>query len=331
MTTLRPGRDEDAGGFIALITACWSEYPGCIMDVDGEVPELRALASHYAARGGALWAAEAAGAVVGMVSTAPLQSDAAWEIGKLYVARGQRGTGLAHRLLDAAEAHARAAGAQRLVLWTDTRFDAAHRFYEKRSFVRAGSIRILDDISRSLEFRYAKPLVGMAVEVLDAAAAASAERRLAELLCACVAGGAAVSFVPPLSLEAARAFWRRAAAQVATADRLLLVAWVDGVITGTVTLDLATPPDQRHRAELQTLLVDPAARRRGVGRELMLRAEQAALRVGRRLLTLETNAGGIAEGLFRALGWTEAGRIPGYAVDPDGTPKDSVFFYRTPA
>ncbi|MBX6374229.1 MAG: GNAT family N-acetyltransferase, partial [Acetobacteraceae bacterium] len=55
---LRPGRDDDAEGFIALIGACWAEYPGCVLDVDGEVPELRALATHFARQGGALWAAE---------------------------------------------------------------------------------------------------------------------------------------------------------------------------------------------------------------------------------------------------------------------------------
>jgi hypothetical protein len=51
---LRPGRDDDAAGFIDLIAGCWAEYPGCVMDLDGEVPELRALASHYAGQGGAL-------------------------------------------------------------------------------------------------------------------------------------------------------------------------------------------------------------------------------------------------------------------------------------
>jgi hypothetical protein len=42
---IRPGRDSDAAGFIALIGACWAEYPGCVLDVDGELPELRALAT----------------------------------------------------------------------------------------------------------------------------------------------------------------------------------------------------------------------------------------------------------------------------------------------
>ena len=186
---VRAGRNSDAEGFIALIGGCWSEYPGCILDVDGEVPELRSLASYFGDAGGALWAAEQGGQVVGMAAARPLGHDRAFEICKVYVAKQARGTGLAHELLERAEAYARAAGAERLVLWTDTRFEAAHRFYEKRGFVRQGSIRILDDISNSLEFRYVKPLTGLVVEALDAAAAASAERRLSDILIACVESG----------------------------------------------------------------------------------------------------------------------------------------------
>ena len=54
---LRAGRDEDADGFISLIGDCWAEYPGNILDVDGELPELRALASYFSDAGGMLWAA----------------------------------------------------------------------------------------------------------------------------------------------------------------------------------------------------------------------------------------------------------------------------------
>jgi GNAT superfamily N-acetyltransferase len=326
---IRPGRDADAAGFIALIGACWAEYPGCVLDVDAEAPELRALAAHFAAAGGALWAAERDGAIRGMIGTRPLGDDAAWEICRLYVAADARGAGLAPRLLAMAEAHARAAGAQRLVLWTDTRFSRAHAFYEKHGYVRQGAIRILDDLSKSLEFRYAKPAVGLVVEALDAAAAASAERRLAEILVACVEAGAAVSFLRPLPLEAARAFWRKAAAAVATGSRVLLAAWQDGALVGTVQIDCGTPQNQPHRADVAKLLVDPAMRRQGIGRALMQRAEQAAHRLGRSLLVLDTRAGEAAEPLYRALGWQEAGRIPGYALNPDGGGlHDTVIFWK---
>ncbi len=328
MTRIRAGRDTDADGFIALIGACWDEYPGVVLDVDGEMPELRALASCYADKGGALWAAEAEGRIVGMVAIVP-RGGGAWEICRLYVLPSLHGSGLGHRLLDMAEARALAAGAERLVLWSDTRFDRAHRFYEKRGFVRRGPIRVLHDISNSLEFGYAKPVAG--IETLDAAAAASAERRLAEILCACVDAGASVSYLPPLAPDTARAFWKRMAADVAAGTRMLLAAWDKAALVGTVMLEFASSPNQPHRAEVQKLLVHPAARRRGVARALMARLETEASSVGRTLLTLDTRAGDAAECLYRDMGWHEAGRIPGYALNADRTPCDTIFFWKNPA
>jgi GNAT superfamily N-acetyltransferase len=325
---LREGRDADAEGFIALIGGCWAEYPGCVLDVDGEVPELRALATYFAKDGGRLWAAEQDGVVVGMAATRPLGHDEAWEICKVYVAKSARGSGLAHRLMAAAEAHARASGAARLVLWTDTRFEAAHRFYEKRGFVRQGSIRILDDLSNSLEFRYAKPLRGLMVEALDAAAAASAERGLAALLVTCVADGASLTWLPPLPPAVAQGYWKGVSSAVALGKAVLLVAWLEGELVGTVQLHLDTPQNQPHVAELQKLMVAPAARRQGVGRALMRRAEQAARGIGRRMLVLDTRAGSAAEALYRDTGWTRLGTIPGFELGAGGAPCDTVFFWK---
>jgi len=325
---IRPGRDDDAEAFIALIGGCWTEYPGVILDVDGELPELRALATYVAAKHGALWAAEADGGVVGMIAVFPGSGPDVWEIGKLYVARPWRGSGIAHRLLDAAEGHARAAGASRIALWSDTRFAAAHAFYEKRSYLRSGPIRALDDVSNTLEFHFAKPLTGIVVEPLGAAQAESAIRRFAEVLCACVATGASVSFLDPLPIEQARAFWKRRAADVARGTRVLIGAWLDGALVGTVTLDFDLPQNQPHRAELQKMLVHPDARRRGVGRALIAAGEAETLKAGRRLVTFDSDAAGLGPPLYRAAGYQEAGIIPGYALFADGRPCDTIFFYK---
>ncbi|HTW70517.1 MAG TPA: GNAT family N-acetyltransferase [Acetobacteraceae bacterium] len=335
---IRPGRDADADALIAVIAACWAMYPGVRMDVDGEMPELRALASYYGKAGGALWVAEDGGAVVGMAAVRPHVAGArrgaghdagpsnGWELCRVYVHPSQHGSGLGHALVDAAEAHAIAAGATRLMLWSDTRFDRAHRFYEKRSYVRAGPIRVLQDISHSLEFAYAKPVNG--VEVLDAAGAASAERRLADILVACVDGGAGLSFLPPLAPSVARAYWKRVAGQVASGARILLCGWVKGVLSGAVMLDLGMPQDQQHRAEVKKLMVHPDARRRGLGRALMQRAEEEAVLARRSLLTLNARAGAVAEQLYRAMGWQEAGRVPGHTMTADGIPSDTLIFYK---
>lgn len=327
---LRPGRDEDEAAYIRLIGDAWAEFPGVVFDVDAELPELRALASYFEEKGGILWLAEGEDGPLGMVATRPLREDGAWEICRMYVAQAARGTGLAHRLLTQAEDHARAQGAERMVLWTDTRFNAAHSFYEKRGYVRQGAIRILDDLSKSLEFRYAKPARGLVVEALDAAAAASAERRLSEILIACVADGASVTFLPPLAPEKSRGFWKRISSEVAQAHRVLLGAWWQGALVGTVQLDLATPENQQHRAEVTKLLVAPAFRRRGVGEALMRRAEQAALRLGRTLLTLDTRVGDEGERLYRRLGWQEGGCIPDYARDASGRTFATRFFFKRP-
>jgi GNAT superfamily N-acetyltransferase len=323
---IRAGRDSDAEGFITLIGACWAEYPGCVMDVDGEVPELRALATYFADKGGMLWVAERDGQVAGMVGTRPIE-DGGWEICRMYLAAGERGTGLARRLLDTAEAHAKAAGATRLVLWSDTRFDRAHCFYEKQSYVRQGAIRALGDLSNSLEFGYAKPARGLVVEALDAAAAASAERRLSEILVGCVDAGASVYFLPPLAMDTARGFWRHVARDVATGGRVLLAAWLDGRLVGTAQLGLDMPENQPHRADVMKVLVDPAARRAGIGRALMQRIETAAQAHGRRLLVLDT-AGDAGENLYRATGWQEAGTIPGFALDGRGGELATTFFWK---
>jgi GNAT superfamily N-acetyltransferase len=212
------------------------------------------------------------------------------------------------------------------MLWSDTRFDRAHRFYERRSYVRHGAIRVLHDISNSLEFAYAKPVCG--VEVLDAAAVASAERRLADILCACVDAGASVSYLPPLGADVARRFWRGMAADVAAGTRIVLAAWDEGRLVGTVMAEFASSPNQPHRAEVQKLLVHPGVRRRGLGRSLMSRLENEALRAGKTLLTLDTRADDGGEALYRAMGWHEAGRIPGYALNADRAPCDTIFFWK---
>jgi GNAT superfamily N-acetyltransferase len=324
---IRAARDADAAAIVDLVGTCWREYPGCVVDIEGEAPELFAIATHASGRGGAAWVAENDGAVIGLACVWPAQ-DGAWDVAKLYVAAAHRGSGVAHRLIDAAEQFARANGGTRARLWSDTRFDRAHRFYEKRCYVRAGGIRALADKSHSIEFGYAKPLTGIAIQRLDAAAAASAEAALARVLVACVETGASVSFLPPMALPTALAFWKKVSGAVARGEKILLAAWSDGDLVGTVQLDLATPENQPHRADVAKMLVHPAARRRGIGRAMLDRIEAEARAAGRWLLTLDTLAGDDGEKLYRAAGWTDCGRIPDYALNAERIPFPTVLFFK---
>ena len=154
------------------------------------------------------------------------------------------------------------------------------------------------------------------IESVPASPPAEDIERLAEVLHAAVHAGASVSFVVPFSLDDARAFWRDVLPHIAAGTRRVLIARLDGKIAGTVQLDLATPPNQRHRAEVLKLLVHPDARRRGIARALMLALEDVARAEGRTLLTLDTRTGDRAEPLYLSLGYVLAGIIPSYARGP---------------
>ena len=151
---------------------------------------------------------------------------------------------------------------------------------------------------------------------------------LAAVLADCVAGGASVSFMAPFPHEQARAAFESVAADVDAGRRLVLAAFADGRIVGTVQVVLALPPNQPHRGEIAKLLVHRSARRRGVAQRLMERAEVEALAEGKTLLVLDTVTGDAAEGLYERLGWTRVGEIPGYALYPDGRPCSTTVFYR---
>lgn len=145
---------------------------------------------------------------------------------------------------------------------------------------------------------------------------------LAQLLVAAVnRGDTSLSFLPPLPLADAERFW-------AEPHPLHFVAEQDGELAGTVELRLAWQPNAVHRAEVVKLIVDPRARRAGLGRALMQRCEDEALRRGRTLLILDTRGGDVSNDFYLALGWTRAGSIPGYVRERDGALRATVIYYK---
>jgi GNAT superfamily N-acetyltransferase len=150
---------------------------------------------------------------------------------------------------------------------------------------------------------------------------------LAHLLIDCVDGGASVSFMSPLSLDKALAFWRGVADGVKHEARALILAEEDGRCIGTVQLVLNLPENQPHRADLSKMLVHRRARRRGVGVALLRAAEELARELGKSVLVLDT-ANADAERLYTRLGWIRVGVVPDFALLPGGGFCDTTFFYR---
>jgi len=154
-------------------------------------------------------------------------------------------------------------------------------------------------------------------------------RGLAQVLCDCVAGGASVSFMQPLSIERAEGFWRDVAAGVVRGERALLVAEdAGGGIVGTVQLVLAQPENQPHRADVAKMLVHRRARRQGLAAALMRAVEREAALEAKSLLLLDTVTGGDAERLYERLGWQRCGVIPDYALWPAGGLCATTVFFK---
>lgn len=152
-------------------------------------------------------------------------------------------------------------------------------------------------------------------------------RALAGVLVDCVEGGASVSFMQPLAHEKALAFWRGVAESAARGERALLVAEDELGIVGTVQVVLAMAENQPHRGDISKMLVHSRARRQGLGEALMHAAERVAEECGKTLLVLDT-ASPDAERLYERLGWQRCGRVPGFALWPQGGLCDTTFFYR---
>ncbi len=175
----------------------------------------------------------------------------------------------------------------------------------------------------------AAPDGGVSVRRLDVADAAEAVPALAQLLVDCVEGGASVSFMLPITIEKARAFWRTIADGVARAERVLLVAEdAEGHVVGTVQLVLALPENQPHRADVAKMLVSPSTRRRGIAEQLLHAVEVEAVREGRTLLVLDTVTGTSAYRLYTRNGWQRVGEIPDYALMPNGERCPTTIFYK---
>jgi ribosomal protein S18 acetylase RimI-like enzyme len=151
---------------------------------------------------------------------------------------------------------------------------------------------------------------------------------LSDLLVEVVANGGSVSFMHPLAREDAAAFWKDSLARAAAGGRVVLGAWADDELVGTVTLDLAMPPNQPHRAEIAKLMTRVSRRGRGVARSLMRAAERIAVERGRTLLVLDTAADEGAAGFYERLGYVHVGAIPGYALKPHGGLTATIIFYK---
>ena len=142
-----------------------------------------------------------------------------------------------------------------------------------------------------------------------------------------VDSGASIGFLAPLAAEEGREFWRAVLSELAD-GRILLGAYVEGKLVGSVQLAPVAKPNARHRAEVQKLMVLQASRGRGVAKALMAAIERKAAELGRWLLVLDTVPRQPAEMLYERLGYVRAGVVPDYAESSSGGLDPTVIFYK---
>jgi GNAT superfamily N-acetyltransferase len=166
------------------------------------------------------------------------------------------------------------------------------------------------------------------VRTIDATEAERLLPAFCELLVDAVAHGASVNFMQGFGLADAETYWRRQIEAFAGGDRIWLVAEQDGAVVGMVMCLLAWQPNQPYRGEVSKMLVHSRRRRQGIGADLMRAVEEAALAAGRTLLVLDTAEDGAGDRLYRRMGWTPFGAVPGFAYSTGGRPETAVFFYK---
>ncbi|PEP63522.1 GNAT family N-acetyltransferase [Bacillus pseudomycoides] len=147
---------------------------------------------------------------------------------------------------------------------------------------------------------------------------------LSELLKTVVNDGASIGFLPPLEQEESTKYWQT----VLAPEVILFIAKINNKVAGSVQLHLITKPNGIHRAEICKLMTHPNFRRNGIGRSLMQKAEERAKQESRSLLVLDTREGDPSNRLYKSLDYQESGKIPEYAISPNGELDTTVIYYK---
>lgn len=152
-------------------------------------------------------------------------------------------------------------------------------------------------------------------------------RDLASLLIDAVQSNAGISFMSDLTFDEAAEWWR-GILEKSPPRTVVLVAKDDEGAVGTVQLQPSWAPNQPHRADVAKLIVHRRARGRGIAHLLMGELDQHARDEGFTLLLLDTCRDSAAERLYVSLGWNRVGVVPDFALNPDGSMCDTVFYYK---
>jgi len=133
---LRPATADDAGALAATIAAAFEQYRGTLIPESGAFHETAANIAAELGKGAGAFVALLDGAVVGGVMTKHLEGDLYF--GRLAVAPGARGLGVARRLIEAVEADARTRGLPGVRLGVRIALPANQKLFAALGYVEIG-------------------------------------------------------------------------------------------------------------------------------------------------------------------------------------------------
>jgi ribosomal protein S18 acetylase RimI-like enzyme len=157
---------------------------------------------------------------------------------------------------------------------------------------------------------------------IDAPLIAQTARMLQDL----VAGGAALGWVDPPSVEEVAGLLQKVSLSADSGDACLAAAWLGDEFAGVGYWLRYTRPTHYPHADVEKVAIAPARQGRGVGRRLMTRLIDSAAVAGIEVLTLDFRGDNAsAAALYRSLGFTEYGRLPRF-VAVGAERYDKVFY-----
>ena len=150
---------------------------------------------------------------------------------------------------------------------------------------------------------------------------------LVEILADTVNNGSPLGFMPPLTREDSLNYWVSLLPELSSGVRKLVVVYDQNRVVGSGQLALSQRTNSPHRAEIQRLFVATDARGAGLGKLLMHALHDVARDHGRSLIYLSTRYGEGPQHFYRALGYKDAGVVPGWTIGPKGERYDHVTMY----
>lgn len=134
-----------------------------------------------------------------------------------------------------------------------------------------------------------------------------------------------IGFLASDSDASLRDFW---ANEIQRPNNLIICAWDENEIVGTVIITRESRTNGLHRGEFRKLLVHSSNQRMGIGTSLEAYACEAARNLGLNLLYLDSATDYLVEKTYEDWGWQRVGSIPKYAAEPSGNLVATTIFYK---